>query len=439
MKSLLLRLTLCFILGLWFSVSHADVNSYSNVIKKVSRSIVSIYAANSNKSIKSLRGLQHNGVSVGSGVIISKDGLIVTNNHVIHRKTNIRVVLHDGRDYRAKLISADRSLDLALLKVDINENLNYLELNSQLKMEVGDVILAIGNPFGLGQTVTRGIISALPTISSYTNDIIQMGKLIQIDAAINPGNSGGGLINTKGELLGINTAVYSRNGTFQGIGFSIPVTTVSLFVRRALTGEKLTKYWLGLTGMTVDRKMYKALGLKIPTGVFITNIYPNSPASLAKLEKGDVIIKLDGQMINSSSELSFFISSIDSSSDLEVEIIRDGKKRIFTLKPDVPSEIPKKNLIHIPSGILSNLDIVNNSPAVSFNIGSSLDYQGAVIYKINNASLVHYGFKVGDGIYKINNTIIKSTDDIKKFLRTPIKSIVFKRHNRTIYFNIHSQ
>jgi len=234
--------------------------------------------------------------SLGSGVIVAPDGLIVTNYHVIKGAAEIRVVLADRREFAAELVLEDKQTDLSVLRIDPQgEALPVIELKDSDSIEVGDLVLAIGNPFGVGQTVTSGIVSALARTQAGISDY---SFFIQTDAAINPGNSGGALVTLDGRLIGINTAIFSRSGGSIGIGFAIPANMVRTVVASAAGGNALVRPWTGLIGQTVNSDLAEAFGLTRPGGVIVSKVHPNGPAARAGLRKGDVITSVDGQTVD---------------------------------------------------------------------------------------------------------------------------------------------
>jgi Do/DeqQ family serine protease len=247
--------------------------------------------------------------SLGSGVILRADGLIVTNNHVIKNSDQITVVLNDRREYPAHVLLADERIDLAVLKIDPGKTvLPTLALADSDQLEVGDFVLAIGNPFGVGQTVTSGIISALARTQVGISDY---GFFIQTDAAINPGNSGGALVTMDGKLAGINTAIYSQSGGSIGIGFAIPANMVASFLAAELKGGHLDRPWIGVSGQAVSADMAEALGLDHPTGIIVDDLYPGSPAAEAGLKRGDVIIAVNGKSVEDAGSLRFRLATLN--------------------------------------------------------------------------------------------------------------------------------
>ncbi|HEX3066629.1 MAG TPA: Do family serine endopeptidase, partial [Dongiaceae bacterium] len=259
--------------------------------------------------------------SLGSGVILRADGLIVTNNHVVKDSDQITVVLNDKREFPAKLLLADERIDLALLKIDVGSaHLPTLALADSDELQVGDLVLAIGDPFGVGQTVTSGIISALARTQVGIGDY---GFFIQTDAAINPGNSGGALVTMDGKLAGINTAIYSRSGGSVGIGFAIPANMVQAFLAAQGSGGHVNRPWIGVSGQGVTSDMAEALGLDHPTGIVVSQLYPGGPGAVAGLKQGDVILAINGKAIDDPGSLRFRLATIRIGSQATLTIQRN--------------------------------------------------------------------------------------------------------------------
>ncbi|MCX7809189.1 MAG: trypsin-like peptidase domain-containing protein, partial [Deltaproteobacteria bacterium] len=263
--------------------------------------------------------------SLGSGVIISEDGLVVTNHHVIHGARRIRVSLSDGREIPARIIGSDEDTDMALLRLEgTNLQLKAIPFGDSSQLRQGDIVLAIGNPFGVGQTVTMGIVSA---VGRANIGITDLEDFIQTDAAINPGNSGGALVSTKGELVGINTAILSRTGGNHGIGFAIPSNMVAPIVRSLLEKGKVIRGWLGVSIQDLNADL--AMALHLPQGqqgVLVNGVEPDSPAARAGLKAGDVIEQVDGERLQSSSQLRAVIASRGAGTQVKIVYVR-GKER----------------------------------------------------------------------------------------------------------------
>lgn len=266
--------------------------------------------------------------SLGSGVILTSDGYVVTNNHVVGGADEIKVVLNNKEEYDADLAFADQQSDLALLKLRGASGLPILDLRDSETLEVGDLVLAIGNPFGVGQTVTSGIISALARSSGPGRRGQIGGYFIQTDAPVNPGNSGGALVDMAGRLVGVNTAILSRSGGSNGIGFAIPANLVRQALDLALSGEKtLQRPWLGIIGQNVTSDLAEGLGLSSPNGVVIADMHPLSPLRDAGLRSGDVIIQFEGQAVSSLEELAFRMATMGTGGTAKFDYMRRGSAR----------------------------------------------------------------------------------------------------------------
>lgn len=260
--------------------------------------------------------------SLGSGVIVSPQGYVLTNNHVIKDADEIQVALSDGRSIQAKLVGTDPDTDLAILQIDVDHPV-VITLGDSDKLRVGDVVLAIGNPFGVGQTVTSGIVSAthrsMLGISTYEN-------YIQTDAAINPGNSGGALINAYGQLIGINTAIYSKSGGSQGIGFAIPVNLAKDVMTQIIQYGIVQRGWLGIAIQDITPQLAESFKLDSPNGVIVTNLIRNGPADEAGLDRGDVITRIDDKPVDNTYELLNTVSQVKPGTTVVIEGVRKGKK-----------------------------------------------------------------------------------------------------------------
>ncbi|MFL1780824.1 DegQ family serine endoprotease [Candidatus Hepatincolaceae symbiont of Richtersius coronifer] len=418
----------------------------NNKLKYTIAAVVSIYGVNLTgaKNIEIFMQAedsnQDKDVSIGSGVIINKDALILTNYHVIAGKNTIKVVLSDGRIFKAKILVTDSNLDLALLTLETSLiDIIPVRIISSSKVAIGDKVLAIGNPFGIGISVTAGIISALPARNITSSDI---GKLLQTDAAINPGNSGGALITPEGELIGINIAMLSNDKGFVGIGFAIPSDIVNLFIKRAIEGKKVKEYWLGISITNVSNEIAKKLGLALPKGVMVTDVYQGGPADRAKVKVGDVIIEFDKQEIKNSADLSLAVAMIDNTENKEIKIFRD--KEILNIP--IFASIPQENIISdktfFKNGLLKGLTLANNSNEISYEINSLPSQKGVVIVELlNNSPLKKIAnLQKGDFIIAINNYKINNMLKLKNILENTKNQsqfyILIKRGSSYIDVNI---
>ncbi len=324
--------------------------------------------------------------SLGSGVIVRDDGVIVTNNHVIEGGDQFTVVLSDRREFSAELIVADEKTDLAVLQIDPgNEKLPALRFQESDGLEVGDIVLAIGNPFGVGQTVTSGIVSALARTQVGVSDF---QSFIQTDAAINPGNSGGALITLDGGLVGINTAIFTRGGGSIGIGFAIPSEMVERVVNAAVTGGVVVRPWLGADTQRVTSEIAESIGLDRPRGVLVTRIHPKSPAAKAGIKKGDVITSLAGREIFDPEGMLYRIATQDVNATVGAQVRRRGALKDITLKLAPPPEDPPRNIQTVEgNNPVSGATIASLSPAFAEEIGASPWQSGVIITKIERRSI----------------------------------------------------
>jgi serine protease Do len=266
--------------------------------------------------------------SLGSGALVNSDGYLLTNNHVVQGAEEIKVSLYDKREMKAKVIGADPKTDIAVLKLEAKD-LPVIVLGRSSNVEVGDIALALGNPFGIGQTVTMGIVSATGRGGLGIEDY---EDFIQTDAAINPGNSGGALINVRGELIGINTAIISGSGGNQGVGFAVPVDLANQVMQQILQHGKVVRGWLGVVVQPVNPSIAKAFDLKESRGALIGDLTPDSPAARAGLQKGDIILELDGKPVVDSRDLSLKIGMMAPGSEVKLKVFRNGAERELTAK-----------------------------------------------------------------------------------------------------------
>ena len=350
--------------------------------------------------------------SLGSGVIVDASGLIVTNNHVIRGGTDIRVVLADKREFEAKLLLADERSDLAILKIDVGEEeLAALPFGDSDTLEVGDLVLAIGNPFGVGQTVTSGIVSALARTQVGISDY---QFFIQTDAAINPGNSGGALVNMAGELVGINTAIFSRSGGSIGIGFSIPSNMVKTVVLSAESGTKIQRPWSGASLQDVTADIAESLGFARPEGALIATLHPESPLVAAGLKQGDVILALDGHPVENAKEFNYRVATSKIGQESIIEFQRDGKQREASVKlVAAPETTDRAETLMEGKNPLQGMVVANLSPAVAEELGVPSSLSGVIALEIK-AGVAKRFFRKGDILLEVNGVSIASVDDLQR-------------------------
>lgn len=356
--------------------------------------------------------------SLGSGVILSPDGIIVSNYHVVGQATDIRVVLADRREYSAQVLLGDQESDLAILKLEGAGNLPYLTLRDSDRVEVGELVLAIGNPFGVGQTVSSGIVSGLARSGAASGNA--RGYFIQTDAPINPGNSGGALIDVNGRLIGINTRILSRSGGSNGIGFAIPANLVAQFVEQAAAGaDRFERPWAGMAGQPVDADLAVSLGIGLPQGIVISDLHPQSPFAAAGLEVGDVITEVDGQEVNSPSEMVFRMSVRGLGSTARVTRLRDGlRSEIDVAMIVAPDDPPRNTTILGDRTVLPGLRIERINPAVIADYNLPLSAQGLVITDLGQFG-GRVGIRLGDIMLAVNGDRIDRPRDLRRALTNP--------------------
>ena len=341
--------------------------------------------------------------SIGSGVIVRADGVVVTNNHVIQNMQQIRVTLNDRREYPARVLLADERSDIAVLQLEqVDGDLPVLRIDDQEEQQVGDLVLAIGNPFGVGQTVTNGIISAVNRTETGISD---SGSFIQTDAAINPGNSGGALVDMDGDLIGINTAIFSRTGSSTGVGFAVPATMVKRVVDSAIGGAKsVVRPWLGVKGDTVSADIARSLGLSRPQGLIITEVYPQGPGARAGLEQGDVITAVDGAEINDQGGLNFRVGTRSPNDTVAVTILRDGRTQTVNARVStLPGDADPGQGATVGQGALAGLQGVALNPALADRLGGDPFTSGVVVTGLQRNSVpARIGLRPNDLIVQVD-------------------------------------
>ncbi|SCA55273.1 Trypsin-like serine proteases, typically periplasmic, contain C-terminal PDZ domain [Candidatus Terasakiella magnetica] len=355
--------------------------------------------------------------SLGSGVIVEANGVVITNHHVIEGADDIKVVLNDRREFEAKLVGSDKRTDLAILQVNTEGALlPTLPLGNSDGLEVGDLVLAIGNPFGVGQTVTSGIVSALARTQVGITDY---SFFIQTDAAINPGNSGGALVDMNGRLIGVNSAIYSKGGGSNGIGFAIPVNMVRSVLSGVSETGKVVRPWLGATGQPMTQDLASSFNLARPTGVLIDEVYPRGPADEAGLKRGDIILKIDDHVVDEPQALRFRLATLSLGETAKFEILRRGERKTLTFEALPAPETPKRDKSRLKGHHpFDGAVVVNMSPALNDEIGWDTMQSGVAILKMVRGSTVNrLGFKLGDRITGINGIEVKTVKDLKWVLK----------------------
>ncbi len=375
--------------------------------------------------------------SLGSGVILSPDGLLVTNHHVIKDADEITVVLSDRREFEARVAISDERTDLAVLRIDPprGEALPFIEFRDSDDLEVGDIVLAIGNPFGVGQTVTSGIISAVARTGVGISDY---NFFIQTDAAINPGNSGGALVAMDGRLVGINTAIFSRSGGSQGIGFAVPANMVRTVVEASRDGSKLVRPWIGVSAQTVTGEMASALGMARPGGVLVERIDPRSPAALAGLRRGDVIAAVNGRAVDDPDSLRFRIATLPVGGRAVLRVLRKGEASEIAFAVAAPPEDPPREVTRIQGrgNPLGGAVVANLSPALAEEIGFPGPAEGILVMQVEQpGAAARLGIEPGDVILRVNDREVPSVRALVQALERPGRggwSLAIRRGERVL-------
>ena len=348
--------------------------------------------------------------SLGSGVIVGKSGIVVTNNHVIEGADDIKVALADGREYPSKVILKDERVDLAVLKIESDEEFGVLPLGDSDAVEVGDLVLAIGNPFGVGQTVTSGIVSALARNQVKAGDF---GFFIQTDASINPGNSGGGLINMNGELIGINTAIFSRGGGSNGVGFAIPANLVKVFVASAEGGSTtFDRPFVGATFDPVTSEVAEALGLRRARGALVSSVLPDSPAEKAGLKPGQVVTAVNGISVEHPDALGYRLATVGIGGEAKLTVSTNGEEEDLTIALDrAPETTPRDERLIEGRNPFSGAVVANLSPRLAEELRMPAGSVGVVVTEVNRGSpAARIGLQPRDIVIELNGTSVASTE-----------------------------
>jgi Do/DeqQ family serine protease len=416
--------------------SRGDIQfSYAPLVKRVSPAVVNIYTATTMHVQRRLPfpfpGMPQDGGSrvqnaLGSGVLVRGDGLIVTNAHVVRGADEIRVVLSDRREFDAKLVTLDDRYDLALLRISgEGEKFPFLELRDSDSIEVGDIVLAIGNPFGLNQTVTSGIVSALARSTGGVND---SSFFIQTDAAINPGNSGGALVSLDGRLIGINTAIFSQTGGSVGIGFATPSNIVAQVIAAGEKGGKIVRPWLGISMQRVTPDLAAGLNLPRPVGLIVKDVFANGPGEKAGLKRNDVIVGLRDQPIEDEASMRFRLATLSVGQTVPLQVIRGGKEVTLQIPLTAPPEDPPRDKSVLDGRQpLSGATVVNLSPAVAEEMGLIEWRPGVAVIEIQQGSYAARFIRAGDMVIAVNGKDVHSVADLKARIAAGVNSLSIGR------------
>jgi len=383
--------------------------------------------------------------SLGSGVIVSADGYIVTNNHVIAKADEIKVLMNDKREFIGKVVGTDPKTDIAVVKINAKD-LPHIPWGDSDKLEVGEYVLAIGNPFALNSTVTMGIVSA---VGRANVGIVDYEDFIQTDAAINPGNSGGALVNSRGELVGINTAIFSRSGGYMGIGFAVPANMVHSVMDSLIKTGKVTRGWLGVSIQEVTAELAKQFGLSEATGALVSEVIADSPAVAGGVQAGDVIVSFDGKPVENPTVLRNIVAQTPVGKNVKVEVLRDKKRRSLNVKTaEQPKEIAQAGTDEESSDgetggetALTGLEARNITPDVARQLGLPSTFAGVVITGVSpDSAAAAAGVQPGDVIVEVNRQGVRSVADLKringKLSKNESVLLLINRQGRKIFLAV---
>ena len=416
--------------------------SFAPVVKKVAPGVVKVFTTTKVKHVsqpfppsmedpffRRFFGEDYNGdgrerhyripkqYGLGSGVIVTKDGYILTNNHVVDDADEIKVALTpDGREYTAKVIGKDPKTDIAVLKIEA-QDLPFLTLANSDALEVGDVVLALGNPYGIGQTVTMGMISAMGRASPNLG--LDYEDFIQTDAAINPGNSGGALVDAEGRLIGVNTAILSRSGGNQGIGFAVPINLARNVMESLINDGRVVRGFLGVSIQDVTPNLAKEFDLAEANGALVGDVTPKSPADKAGLQSGDVILEFNGKPVHDSRHLKLQVGQTAPGTEVPVKILRDGKRKTVeaTLKELPQTDLSANARSQEPDAIdaLQGVTVADLDGTARSQLKLPRDLQGALVTQVDDDSAAfEAGLRAGDVILEINRKPVQDADEAVK-------------------------
>jgi Do/DeqQ family serine protease len=402
--------------------------SYAPIVKRVVPAVVTVSAAKTVENRNPLMedpffrrffGPQFGGPreqtqrSLGSGVIVDPSGLVVTNYHVIDGADQVKVSLADKREFPVEVVLKDQRTDLAVLRIkDGHERFPVLEFADSDALQVGDVVLAVGNPFAVGQTVTHGIVSAVARTQVGISDY---QFFIQTDAAINPGNSGGPLVDMAGKVVGINTAIFSRSGGSQGIGFAIPANMVRVVVASARNGGTVKRPWLGANLQAVTSELSREFDLKRPAGAVITSVSPGSPAARAGLKVGDVIVAVGDQAVDDPNAFNYRFATHPLGGRVDLGIVRGGRESKVAVALETAPDAPRDELLIKARSPFLGAQVANLSPALADELRLDTSTEGVVVVDVADGTLAQQlGFRRGDVVLQVNNRKIVKTRDLER-------------------------
>ncbi|GBU19318.1 MULTISPECIES: Do family serine endopeptidase [Methylobacterium] len=420
--------------------SRSDVQlSFAPVVKRAAPSVVNVYASHVEKRARTSameefmrrffgedgrgRGMPGDRAqrSLGSGVILDETGLIITNNHVIENMNEVKVALADKREFEASIVLRDPRTDLAVVKIKSpTGGLTPMPFGDSDGLEVGDFVMAIGNPFGVGQTVTQGIVSALARTQVGQTDY---QYFIQTDAAINPGNSGGALVDLQGRLVGVNTAIYSQSGGSHGIGFAIPASMVRAVVESAKSGASVVRRpWLGARVQGVTPDIAESVGLDHPTGVLVASLQPKSPAEEAGLKRGDVILTVDGQTVDDPEAFGYRFALKGTSGQTKFGLLRGSSRTTVAVKLGPAPETRPRDLLKVRTrSPFMGATLVNTSPAIAEEMQADFPADGVAVMSVeDNSFAARAGLQKGDMVLAVNGVPVTTTKDLERVTRNTL-------------------
>jgi Do/DeqQ family serine protease len=420
--------------------------SFAPIVKRIAPAVVNVYAThvveNQNPFLSDpffrqfFGGMPRKQVarSLGSGVIVDPSGLVVTNYHVISGASEVRVALADKREFDADIVLRDQRSDLAVLRIKgATERFPVLQFADSDAVQVGDVVLAIGDPFGVGQTVTHGIVSALARSQVGTSDY---QFFIQTDAPINPGNSGGALVDMSGRLVGINSAIASSSGGSEGIGFAIPANMVRVVVASAEAGSHAVRRpWLGAKLQEVTRDLADSLGLARPSGALVASVIADSPAARAGIKAGDVLVSVDGMEVEDPNAFDYRFATEPLGGNAKVGLIRQGKQMVVSVALQPLPEAPREEVEIKSASPFRGMTVANLSPALADELRLDPDAQGVVVTAVADGSTAQsIGFQPGDILLSINSQKIEQSSDLERIANSGSHSwrITIRRGNQQI-------
>ncbi len=399
--------------------------SFAPLVKQTAPAVVNVYASQTAKVVSPFEGdpffeeffgrsQPRAQSSLGSGVLVDPSGIVVTNFHVVKNADQVKVAMADGREFESKIMLKDETLDLAVLKISSDKPFPVIAIGDSDALEVGDLVLAIGNPFGVGQTTTSGIVSALARSHIGVSD---SSFFIQTDAAINPGNSGGALINMGGQLIGINTAIYSRSGGSIGLGFAIPSNMVRAFADAAKAGlDFFERPYIGAEFEAVTPQIAESLAMEKPAGALVSSVEPNGPAAKAGLKPGDVVLSLNGKPVDTIEALDYRMATLSIGAKVNFAVLSKGQQATMEIALEWPPEGSKPSEITLRGrSPFAGAKVAELSPRLAQRLGLRTDAKGVTVVDINRDSpAADFGFQTGDIVREVNGVTIDTATALEQ-------------------------